>query len=201
MKNVTALADQVATLLRESGVESYDQTKNVFSEVRRIMQLSRPKKRKSRSGPKTIDLRELQSFLLAAYEVSDEIGLMMTALYKTALGVGEFTELSVSDLRSSDNLLVVNPGNPEKMREIIIPADLANLLGYHVGDRSSGPMFMSKRKGAYSARRIQQITQQVSELAGLSHSATPEMIRQTRLEHLREAGMDEEDLQMYVGST
>lgn len=199
MKNVTALADQVATLLRDSGVENYDQTKNVFSEVRRIMQITRPKKRKPKEGPKTISLGELQSFLLAAYEVSDEIGLMMATLYKAALGVGEFTELTVSDLRQKDKILVANSQTAEKRREVVVPADLANLLGFHIGERSSGPLFMSKRKGAYSVRRIQQITRQVSELAGLSNSATPEVIRQTRLEHLREAGMDEEDLRVYVG--
>jgi hypothetical protein len=58
---------------------------------------------------------------------------------------------------------------------------------------------MSKRKGSYFVRRVQQITRQVSELAGLSNSATPEIIRQTRLEHLREAGMDEEDFRAYAG--
>jgi len=199
MKNVRALADQVATLLRDAGVENYDQTKNVFSEVRRIMQITRPKKRKTKEGPKTIGLGELQSFLLAAYEVNDEVGLIMTTLYKAALGVGEFTELTVSDLRQKDKKLVVNSRTAEKRREVVIPGDLANLLGFHVGDRSSGPLFMSKRKGAYSVRRVQQVTRQVSELAGLSKSATPEVLRQTRLKHLREAGMDEEDLRAYVG--
>jgi site-specific recombinase XerD len=199
MKNVTALAGQVATLLRNSGVENYDQTKNLFSEVRRIMEITRPKKRKLREGPKTIGLGELQSFLFSAYEVSDEVGLMMATLYKAALGVGEFTELTVSDLRQKDKILVVNSGTAEKKREVVVPADLANLLGFHIGDRSSGPLFMSKRKGAYSVRRVQQITRQVSELAGLSNSATPEVIRQTRLKHLREAGMDEEDLRAYTG--
>lgn len=199
MKNVTALANQVATLLRDSGVENYDQTKNLFSEVRQIMEITRPKNRKSKEGPKTIGLGELQSFLLAAYEVSDKVGLMMATLYKAALGVGEFTELTVSDLRQKDKILIANSGTAEKRREVFIPADLANLLGFHVGERSSGPLFMSKRKGAYSVRRVQQITRQVSELAGLSNSATPEVIRQTRLEHLREAGMDEDELQVYIG--
>lgn len=199
MKNVTDLADQVATLLRASGVENYDQTKNLFSEVRRIMALSPPKRRKPKGGPKTISHSELQSFLLAAHEISDEIGLMMSTLYKTALGVGEFTDLNVEDLRQQERILVANAQIEEKRRQVIITGDLANLLGYHVGERTSGPLFMSNRKGAYSMRRVQQLTRQVSELAGLDDTVTPEMLRQTRLEHLRDAGMEEEDLRGYIG--
>jgi len=177
MKNVTALADQVAALLRSAGVENYDQTKHVFSEVRRVMELTPPKKRKVKVGPKTISFADLQSFLLAAYDVSDEVGLMMATLYKTAAGVVEFTELAATDLQQQEGILIVNTRSMGERREIIIPPDLANLLGFHVGDRSSGALFLSKRKGAYSVRRIQQLTRQVSELAGLSDPATPEMIR------------------------
>lgn len=199
MKNVTAVADQVATLLRESGVVSYDQTKYVFGEVRRIMQLTPPKRRKTKEGPKTISLKELQSFLLSAHDVSDEIGLMMTTLYKTAVGVGEFVRLEVNDLRQDDRVLIVNAQEEEERREVIIPGDLANLLGFHIGGRAAGPLFMSKRRGAYSVRRVQQIVRQVSALAGLEVAVTPEVVRQTRLEHLRDAGMDEEDLRGYIG--
>jgi integrase len=163
------------------------------------MQVKRPKKRKPKGGPRTISLKELQSFLLAAHEMSDDVGLMMTTLYKTATSVGEFSELEVSDLQEEDRALIINARKPGERRELAIPRDLANLLGFHVGDKSTGPLFTTKRKGAYSIRRLQQITRQVSDLAGLSHSATPEIIRQTRLEHLREAGMDEEDLRAYVG--
>lgn len=124
---------------------------------------------------------------------------MMTTLYKTAVGVGEFVRLEVNDLRQADRVLIVNAQEEEERRAVIIPGDLANLLGFHIGSRAAGPLFMSKRKGAYSVRRVQQITRQVSALAGLEVAVTPEVVRQTRLEHLRGAGMNEEDLKAYVG--
>ncbi len=45
MEDVTALAKQVARLLRKSGLETYDQTKHVFREVRKELDLSPPKRR------------------------------------------------------------------------------------------------------------------------------------------------------------
>ncbi len=65
MEDVTALAKQVARLLRKSGLETYDQTKHVFREVRKELDLS-PPKRRGRNTVKRLSVEHLRAFLKAA---------------------------------------------------------------------------------------------------------------------------------------
>lgn len=199
MKDVKNVASRIAALLQEAGVDRYDQTKNVFGEVRRLMKLRPPKTRTTRSGPKVISSRELQALLLAAHEASDEIGLLVSTLYKAALRTRELVRLDVVDLRQGERTLIVRGQGNRAAREVVIPSDLARLLRLHVGERAAGPIFFSKRGGRFSVRRVQQLTQQLAERAALETAVTPDVLRRSRLAHLRQVGMDEESLRSYVG--
>ena len=109
MEDVTALAKQVARLLRKSGLETYDQTKHVFREVRKQLDLS-PPKRRGRNTVKRLSVEHLRSFLKAAGREEPKVSLMMQTLYESAVRVSEFTSLEARDFTYDQRRLVVRAG-------------------------------------------------------------------------------------------
>ncbi len=198
MEDVTALAKQVARLLRKSGLETYDQTKHVFREVRKELDLS-PPKRRGRNTVKRLSVEHLRAFLKAAGREEPKVTLMMQTLYESAVRVNEFTSLQARDFMYDQRRLVVRAGKGDKRREVIISAELAGMLRLHLGDRKSGALFRSRQGKAYSDRRIQQLVDQVAIAAGIEKRVTPHTLRHTRATLLTEAGMTREELGPLLG--
>lgn len=198
MNEVKAIAQQVARLLRKSGLETYDQTKHVFREVRRELDLS-PPKRSSRGGARHLSAEEIRAFLQVAHRRDAALGLMLKTLYKSAVRVDEFTSLEAYDLRYERRRLVVRSRKRDTDREVILSPQLAQLLGLHLGDRRSGPLFCSRRGRAYSNRRIQQLVDEVADAAEITKRVTPQVLRLTRAALLTEGGLPREQLELFLG--
>ncbi|PPK87887.1 phage integrase family protein [Neolewinella xylanilytica] len=198
MEDVTAIAKQVARLLRKSGLETYDQTKHVFREVRKELDLS-PPKRHGRNTVKRLSVENLRAFLRAAQRQEPKVNLMMQTLYESAVRVSEFTSLEARDFMYDQRRLVVSAGKGDKRREVIISTELAGMLRLHLGDRKAGPLFRSRQGKAYSDRRIQQLVDTVATAAGIEKRVTPHTLRHTRATLLTEAGMTREELGPLLG--
>ena len=198
MTDVQPLAKQIARLLRKAGLETYDQTKHVFREVRKELDL-RPGKRRGRDTVKRLSVEELRAFLKAAQRRKPQDALMMQTLYETAVRVSEFTALQADDLMYDQRRLVVRRGKGDKRREVIISPELATMLRLHLNDRRSGPLFRSQRGGSYSDRRIQHIVEEVAAAAGIGSRVSPHTLRHTRATLLTEAGMTREELGPLLG--
>jgi len=172
MQDVDKLVKQVARLLRKSGVENYDQTKHIFREIRKELDLS-PPKRRGRDTVKRISLEQLRSFLDHAQRHSATRGLMMQALYETAVRVDEFVNLRVEHFLYEQRRLVVVAGKGDKRREIPLTSALSNLLRIHNDKRTEGPIFRSTKGSAFTCRRIQQIVDEVASNAVLTTKVSP----------------------------
>jgi site-specific recombinase XerD len=198
MQEVSKLAKQLAKQMRKAGVKNYDQTKHIFKEVRKELDLS-PAKKRGKGTVKRISLEQLRRFLEFAQRHSAERGLMMQTLYETAVRVDEFTNLRVEHFLYEQRRLVVVAGKGDKRREIPLTSNLANMLRIHNSDRSEGPLFCSSRGKAFTSRRIQQIVNDVAESASLTTHLTPHILRHTRATDLVEAGMTRDQLRSLLG--
>jgi integrase/recombinase XerD len=199
MKNNTqAIANQVAGILREAGIETYDQTKNLFREIRKTMQITPPTTRKKSKTVKTITRDEVSRFLETCVGNDLTTGLMMETLYRSAVRSHELIKIQVVDFKPDKNYLLIDT-NDGQYRQVTITAALADRLLDYLNGRNSGPLFVSNRGKAFSSRRIEQMVSQSADQAGLDKKVTPGTLRNSRISHLRKAGMAEEDLKDFIG--
>ena len=92
----------------------YDQSRYVFKEVRKALEL-KPTKGKGGSI-KRLSKEDLNKFLRAANDSDVEIGLMMNTLYETGARVDEFVNFMVSDLMRLEEKIVVREGKGGKVK-------------------------------------------------------------------------------------
>ena len=75
-RSIQDVANEVTAILQKEGLETYDQTKNLFREVRKMMQVTPPKKRQKRKSAKTITKEEMKHFLKTAARDSQTVTLI-----------------------------------------------------------------------------------------------------------------------------
>lgn len=198
MKDVKELADRIAQLMREAGVVNYGQTRHVFKQVRQSLGVS-DWVFEYRDPLKCVSHEDLRDFLAAAYRHSESRGLLLQTLYETAVRISEFVHLQVADFSHEQRILTINRLQGAKDREVPVTVRLADKLLKAVDGRTEGPLFRSKRRKAYTHRRIQQIVAAVANEVGIKIPVTPYTLRYTRATDLAEAGMTWDELQQMTG--
>lgn len=186
---------RLAKILRDGGY-SYDQSKHLVAEARRLVGLQPPKRR--RGSIDRLTAEEVEALLNAAYEQSGLRGLMLRTLLETGSRVSAFCRLRVEDVSLMElEIRMVDKG--EKARDVPILPSLARELRLHLGDRRTGYVFPSPRGGSYSARRLQQIVKEVATAAGIAKRVYPHLFRHTIAQRLADQGMPENLLQRFLG--
>jgi site-specific recombinase XerD len=198
MKDVKELADRIAQLMREAGVVNYGQTRHIFKQVRQSLGVS-DWVFEHRDPLKCLSHEDLRDFLVAAYRHSESRGLLLQTLYETAVRISEFAHLQVADFSHDQRIFTINRLQGAKDREVPVTVRLADKLHKAVDGRTEGPLFRSKRRKAYTPRRIQQIVNDVANEVGIKIPVTPYTLRYTRATDLAEAGMAWKELQQMTG--
>lgn len=188
---------EIVKVLRKYGMD-YEQTAYVFKQARKQTQL-RPKKRQKKGTVERLSEEEINRFLDQAYGRKPKIGLMMSTLYQTAARVSEFVALEIRDVYADEQRIVIRKGKGDKRREVPIVQELARKLQIHIGQRKSGPLFLTLRQKAYSQRMVQHLTKEIALEAELQHKVSPHILRHTRATLLAEAGMSKDHLQIFLG--
>ena len=177
---------------------TYDQSRFVFKEVRKELEL-KPSKSRNKGTVKRMANAEIEKFQEGAYKLNGDLGLMMRVLYETATRVDEFVNLEVDDIMYDESRIVVKNGKGGKRREIPITEDLRHSLRTFIGEREVGYVFESNRNKKFTTRRIQQLVKDVTEEAEIQVNVTPHMLRHTRATLLAEKGMSKDMLQVFLG--
>jgi len=177
---------------------SYDQTRHVFKEARKLAEL-KPPKRNGKGTVTRLSKDELELFLQQSYKQSPKTGLMMQTLYETAMRVSEFTNMQPDHIYQSDEVIVVPMGKGGKRREVPVDQSLIRALQLHLDGRRIGYVFESRQHRRFSERRIEQITKEIGDEAGISIKVHPHLLRHTRATLLAEAGMSKDLLQVMLG--
>ena len=129
---------------------------------------------------------------------------MVQTLLESGTRVSEFVALRVEDVSLDERVIAVENGKGGKRREVPIRTELARLLSMHIGRRRSGPLFVSREKGAgglrvYSRQRIGQIVQEIAREARIGKRIYPHLLRHAMATRLLAIGMDITDIQKFLG--
>ena len=198
---IERISGEIADILLQEGID-YVQTKAVFKAARTKAGLRAPKER--RSAPSRLTLEEQIRFIDAAYARDGQVGLMVQTLLETGTRVSEFVALRVEDVSLGERMIVIENGKGSRRREVAIRTELARLLSMHIGRRRSGPLFVSREKGAggsrvYSRQRIGQMVREIAREAGIGKRIYPHLLRHTMATRLLAVGMDIADIQKFLG--
>lgn len=176
---------------------SYDQTRHVSREVRKLLKIERIKTRKR--VVQRLSKQEEQKLIREAYKDKSEHGLLIKTLLTTGVRVSEFCAMRVQDFYFDEQMILVNKGKGGKSRYVPILPELAQELKTHLGDRNTGYIFETNRDSAYSPRRIQQIVKDTAAKAAISKRVYPHLLRHTVATFLLERGMPLEQIQKFLG--
>lgn len=190
------LARQIASLLRRHRV-SYSSSVKLFSSARLLAGLRREKHR--RRLPKLLP----QSSLAKYYEAVDRSGnmlhqLMLRLLFFTAVRVSELCSLRVEDVDFGECKIFLSRGKGGKDRYILFPESFRLALQAYLGGRSSGYLFLTRRHGPFSPRRVRQIVAGYAEQAGIEH-VHPHLFRHQMLSYLTSRGLPDSAIQLISG--
>ena len=147
MNDLQPAIKEITKILRKYHL-SYDQSKYVFSEARKLAELP-PEKKRRKGTVKRLSKDEKDSFLEAAFKSSSLIGLMMLCLYETAARVDEFTNLKPEDLYPTEQKIIIKAGKGDKRREIPITEHLTRSLLVHLNGHTKGYIFETNRHTAF----------------------------------------------------
>ena len=198
---IERVSGEIADILLREGID-YAQTRAVFKAARAKAGLKAP--REKRAAPARLTIEEQLRFIDAAYARGGRAGLMVQTLLETGARVSEFAAIRVEDVSPGERTIAIENGKGGRRREVPIRTELARLLSMHVGRRRSGPLFVSREKGAgglrvYSRQRIGQMVREIAREAGIGKRIYPHLLRHTMATRLLAAGMDIADIQKFLG--
>lgn len=125
--------------------------------------------------------------------------LILQTLYESMARISELVNLEVQDLNPKEAVLLIRFGKGGKERLVPISHTLAADLAEYIGNRKSGPLFLSSWGKKYTSRYIQQICKEVSGLCGFNPPLTPHILRHSHATHLLNEGVPIAHLQMLLG--
>lgn len=160
--------------------------------------------------PKALTAAEAEEVVATVAEMSDEDwigkrdGAVLLLLYGCGLRIGEALGLTraMAPKPGQESLLVTGKGNKQRMVPLL-PVVAAAITDYLAAcpfaQANDGPLFLGKRGGPLTSRRVQQRMQDLRGLLGLPESATPHALRHSFATHLLAGGGDLRAIQELLG--
>jgi site-specific recombinase XerD len=158
-----------------------------------------PFPRRERKLPVILSREEVKTLLEAPCSLRNRT--LLAILYGCGLRVAEVTQLKVSDIDSSRNVLWVRHGKGGKDRQTLLPAKLLELLrSYWRTRRPKGWLFPGSDSGRpISVKAVFMACRSVAQKAGLAKSVHPHLLRHAFATHLLEAGVNLRAIQILLG--
>jgi integrase/recombinase XerD len=202
MASIPRAARAIAAILAREGID-YAQSKAVFRAARQRAGLHASPER--RGGVDRLTVEEELRFLDQAYAQGGRTGLMLQTLLETGARASELVQLKVEDVSLAERVITIRHGKGDRLREVPIRRELAQLLRLHVGSRRAGPLFASRQQGSgptphvLTRQRVGQVVRAVAVAAGIKKRVYPHLLRHTVATRLLALGMDITDLQRFLG--
>ena len=160
--------------------------------------------------PKALTAAEAEEAIATVAELSDDDWTgkrdcaVLLLLYGCGLRIGEALGLTrgMAPKPGQDALLVTGKGNKQRMvplLPVVAEAIADSLAACPFAQQKDQPLFLGKRGGALSARRVQERLQDLRALLGLPESATPHALRHSFATHLLAGGGDLRAIQELLG--
>lgn len=178
---------------------SYEDFVYICQQVRLKLKLKKAKKEKRL--PEILSLAELKKFFRTVQKCGDlQHELMLKMLLYTAVRVSELVSIRVSDVDVDDCKIFIDSGKGNKDRYILFPSSFRLALKSYLDARPDNVyLFESRLNQLYTARRIQQIVREYTDLAGLKRTVHPHLLRHQMLTFLTAQGLSDAKIQLISG--
>ena len=148
-------------------------------------------------APKWLERQDLHALVRAVSDrkkPSKRDHAIIVLLVHTGLRVSEACRLDIEDLtiRDRSGLVRVRQGKGNKYREVPLNSTVRNALREWIGERESGPLFTSQKKGGrLTARAVEQMISRYACAACLGEGVkvTPHVLRHTFCKGLIDNGV------------
>jgi len=160
------------------------------------------------SLPKFLTINEVES-LLAAPDAGQPRGVrdraMLEVLYGAGLRVSELVALKSGDVNLEDGFLICR-GKGGKERIVPLGASACRAVKDYLAGarplfnkRSAGPLFLTRRGGAFTRQGFWKLLKQHARAAGVASKISPHVLRHSFATHLLERGADLRSVQLMLG--
>ena len=189
---------KIVTLARQHRL-SYEDFVYICQQVRLRLKLKKAKKEKRL--PEILSMAELKKFFKTVQKCGDlQHELMLKLLLYTAVRVSELVSIRVSDVDVDDCKIFIDSGKGNKDRYILFPSSFRLALKTYLDARPDNVyLFESRLNQPYTARRIQQIVREYTDLAGLKRTVHPHLLRHQMLTFLTAQGLSDAKIQLISG--
>lgn len=177
----------------------YDEFLYVCQQVRRKLNLKKPKK--ERKLPELLSADDLRSFFKTIQKCGNlQHELMLKLLLYTAVRVSELINIKASDVDPENCKIFIDNGKGGKDRYILFPSSFnLAIKTYLDAHRDNKFLFESRLNQPYTARRIQQIVRGYAEQAELKRTVHPHLLRHQMLTFLTAQGIADAKIQLISG--
>lgn len=178
---------------------SYEDFVYVCQQVR--LKLKLKKTRTEKRLPEILSLADLKKFFKTVQKCGDlQHELMLKLLLYTAVRVSELVNIRVGDVDVDDCKIFIDSGKGNKDRYILFPSSFRLALKSYLDARPDNVyLFESRLKQPYTARRIQQIVREYTDIAGLQRTVHPHLLRHQMLTFLTAQGLSDAKIQLISG--
>jgi integrase/recombinase XerD len=107
--------------------------------------------------------------------------------------------LDVEDVDFEESTIFIRYAKRDKQRMVPLHDRARDVLEAYLGDRSSGPLFLSGQGCRISNRRLRTLVKELGQRAGLKKDLHPHTLRHTYATLLREAGVELGDVGNLLG--
>lgn len=160
------------------------------------------------SLPKFLTLNEVES-LLAAPDPGEPRGVrdraMLEVLYGAGLRVSELVSLKPGDINLEDGFLICK-GKGGKERIVPLGTSACRAVRDYLAEArprfdkgSVGPLFLTRRGGAFTRQGFWKLLKQHARAAGVASKISPHVLRHSFATHLLERGADLRSVQLMLG--
>ena len=193
---LTTAARQVTRIFEQHGL-TYEQSAYVVKLARRNLGLARAGT--SKKLPEVISAAEAEKLISAAYRQGPVPGLIVKTLWFSMVRVRDLVDLEVPDIHAEDGYAKTRAGKGGKDRLVVLPRPVAQELASYIGHRRRGPVFVSRRRGSFSTRRVEQIVHQARKGTRMDRNVTPHTLRRSMATELLNRGLRAEAVSTLLG--
>lgn len=154
--------------------------------------------RKSKPLPKYLTTQEIKKMVNATENLKH--ACIIKLLYGCGLRLSELLNLKITDIDSTNMLILVRKAKGNKDRAVMLPPSLLNELRIYVlRYKPKEYLIEGQAGGKYSPKSVQTIVKSAAQKADVKKKVTPHILRHSFATHLLENGTDVRYIQELLG--
>ncbi|MCD9853408.1 site-specific integrase [Epilithonimonas sp. JDS] len=139
--------------------------------------------------PKFLTKTEVKKILDSTSNIKHRA--ILTTIYSCGLRLGELLDLKISDIKTSQNILLIRQAKGKKDRVVMLSSKLIELLReYYKIYKPKKYLFEGSKNAKYSQRSVQQIMKSALQKSRVDSPASVHTLRHSFATHLLENGVD-----------